>query len=75
MFLLISSFVLVWKTRFAWITVALAASNIASAISVQIPRTGLMTYISYPFDGLLGFLLVLTSILLFRRRAEAQSGP
>lgn len=64
---LITSVVLAIKTRFAWYTVLLLASNIASAISVQIPRTGYMTYISYPFDGLLGFLIVLVSIQLYRR--------
>ena len=68
---LLTSFVLVWKTRFAWYTLLLMASNVASAVSVQIPRTGYMTYISYPFDGLLGFLIILVSIQLYQRmRAE-----
>ena len=67
---LLSCFVLVWKTRFAWYTVLLLAANIASAISIQIPRTGYMTYISYPFDGLLGFLIILASIQLYRRMQD-----
>ncbi len=64
---LLATIVIVWKTRFAWYTVLLLASNIASAITVQIPRIGYMTFISYPFDGLLGLLIVLASIKLFER--------
>jgi hypothetical protein len=69
-FLMLTSFTLIWKTRFAWYAALFTASNIASAISVQIPREGYMTYVSYPFDGLLGFLLILTSIELYKRRQD-----
>ena len=69
MIFLLSSFVLVWKTQLYWVTVLLAVSNVVSAVVVQLPHEGLMTFISYPFDGVLGFLICLASIKLYERRA------
>ena len=68
MFLLLTSIVLVWKTRFNWVLVLLLASNMALVIVVQIPREGYLTFISYPFDGLLAFMLTLTSVHLYGNR-------
>lgn len=66
--LLLTSIALVWLTRFWWVALVLLASNLASAMVVQIHVDGVMTYISYPFDALLGFLLCLTAIKLYGRR-------
>jgi|GEM_PF-5911303 len=71
MVLLFTAIILVWLTRFWWVAVLFLASNVASAVSVQIPREGIMTFVSYPFDGVLGFLLCFTAIQLYRRRARA----
>jgi len=68
MILLLTAITLVWLTRFWWVAVLFLASNIASAISVQIPRDGIMTFVSYPFDGVLGALLCFTAIQLYRRQ-------
>ncbi len=75
MALLLTAVALVWLTRFWWVTVVFLASNLASAVSVQIPREGIMTYISYPFDGLLGFLLCFVAIKLYARRESPSPMP
>ncbi len=69
MVLLLTSFVLVWKTKFYWVTILFVLSNIASAIVVQLPHKGMMTFISYPFDGVLGFLICFTAMKLYQRIA------
>ncbi|NKB44620.1 MAG: hypothetical protein GKS03_10120 [Alphaproteobacteria bacterium] len=73
MILLLTTITLVWLTRFWWVTVVFLASNLASAITVQIPRDGILTYISYPFDGLLGFLLCFVAIKLYARRESTST--
>ena len=73
MVLLLTAITLVWLTRFWWVAVLFLASNIASAISVQVPRDGIMTFVSYPFDGMLGALLCFTAIRLYRRREQGFS--
>lgn len=75
MFLLLTTITLVWVTRFWWVTLVFLASNLASAVTVQIPREGIMTYISYPFDGLLGFLLCFVAIKLYARRESTSPIP
>lgn len=73
--LLLTTVALVWVTRFWWVILVLLASNLASAVVVQIPREGLMTYVSYPFDGLLGFLLCFVAVKLYTRRETASLIP
>lgn len=75
MFLLLTSIALIWLTRFWWVTVVFLLSNIASAISVQIPREGIWTFVSYPFDGLLGFLLCFFAIKLYQRHKQQSRAP
>ena len=75
MFLLLTTVTLVWVTRFWWVTLVFLASNLASAVTVQIPREGIMTYISYPFDGLLGFLLCFVALKLYARHASTSPMP
>ena len=75
MLMLLTAITLVWITRFWWVTTVFLASNLASAASVQIPREGIMTYVSYPFDGLLGFLLCFVAIKLYARRENVSPTP
>ena len=64
--LLFTSLTIWWKTGWPW----LALAQILLLAAVSVPRTGYLTFVSYPFDGFLSAMLVLTSIHLFARRAE-----
>lgn len=68
MALLLTAVALVWITRFWWVALLFLASNLASAVTVQIPQEGMMIYVSYPFDGLLGFMLCFVAIKLYGRQ-------
>lgn len=64
--LLFTSLTIWWKTGWPWLAVA----QILLLVAVSIPRAGYLTFVSYPFDGILSAMLVLTSIHLFARRAD-----